>query len=118
MELESALELTKLYEMPQIRSIVVKKLNDKISCPFRKIEFALKHDIKDWIKPCVMDLVERDQRLTFEEALKLGQPISFIVASLRERVNLWGYQYRVHTEPLSRLDEELDHIVRECQQDW
>ena len=86
---------------------------------YRRLEIATAYGIKDWIKPCIVALVERGNPPTYSESCQLGPELYYIVSILRTKVKV-ADERRSHTtwEKAYDYSAAYDSIVKENGWDW
>lgn len=107
---------------------------------FHQTDVALKHNIKDWIKPCIFLLAEGSEILSYNQTQQLGPEAAYMFARLRDSehlsksvgCNYCGYDYgrtrsskpscnncgRAITVKKSLFSSLFDEIAHENKWDW
>ncbi|CAE6462925.1 unnamed protein product [Rhizoctonia solani] len=83
--LVSSLQIATEYEYPALRNYAIKHLKRAELTAIKRIEIARKFDLPSWEKPAFMDLCNRDESITEEEANILGVAAFLRVTEIRER---------------------------------
>ncbi|EUC66775.1 hypothetical protein RSOL_508880 [Rhizoctonia solani AG-3 Rhs1AP] len=83
--LVSSLQIATEYEYPALRNYAIKHLERAELTAIKRIEIARKFDLPSWEKPAFMDLCNRDESITEEEANILGVAAFLRVTEIRER---------------------------------
>ncbi|KAG8715446.1 hypothetical protein FRC11_004106 [Ceratobasidium sp. 423] len=68
----SALRLATLYDYPALRAYSITHLNRAALGPIRRIEIARECKLPEWEEPAYIELGQRDEPITAEEAAVLG----------------------------------------------
>ncbi|CAE6490634.1 unnamed protein product [Rhizoctonia solani] len=68
----SALRLATLYDYPALRAYSITHLNQAALGPIRRIEIARECKLPEWEEPAYIELGQRDEPITAEEASVLG----------------------------------------------
>ncbi|CAE6432475.1 unnamed protein product [Rhizoctonia solani] len=68
----SALRLATLYDYPALRAYSITHLNQADLGPIRRIEIARECKLPEWEEPAYIELGQRDEPITAEEAVVLG----------------------------------------------
>ncbi|CAE6349305.1 unnamed protein product [Rhizoctonia solani] len=68
----SALRLATLYDYPALRAYSITYLNQAALGPIRRIEIARECQLPEWEEPAYIELGQRDEPITAEEAVVLG----------------------------------------------
>lgn len=80
----SALPLADMWGFQETKETIIQKLERFNLTHARRIEIAHEHGIRQWFKPALSALIEREDALTAEEAVQIGFNLIVIVMRLRE----------------------------------
>ncbi|CUA76754.1 hypothetical protein RSOLAG22IIIB_02226 [Rhizoctonia solani] len=83
--LVSSLHLATEYEYPALREYAIRHLEGAELTAIQRIEIARKFDLPSWEKPAYIDLCNRDEAITEEEAKILGIAALVRISKIREK---------------------------------
>ncbi|CAE6512897.1 unnamed protein product [Rhizoctonia solani] len=81
----SALYIATEYEYPTLRNYAIRHLEQVELTAIKRIEIARKFNVPSWEKPAYVDLCNRDEAVTEEEAKILGMTAFVRVSKIREK---------------------------------
>ena len=85
-----ALRVATMWNMQAIRDNIICDLVDSDIYLSRRVEVALTHNIKGWIKPCLMKLAELEENISYIQSRQLGLEATYMLACLREHMSGYG----------------------------
>ena len=88
-----------------MRAMAISKIYDSPLCTVEKIQLAQTFHIPEWMHECYVDLTQRAEPLSFEEAEAVGVRVAIILHQARERIAKESSWY--HTPDVGTIVREI-----------